>query len=135
MPRLDLEILDDRTAPSLGSPVVPVVLGASLAATTPPAIVPYPVTLPPGTQSLTLDAGALFAGNPALQKDGFRVAILGNSNSGVVDLSLSDLALQLTRGQSGQATITLCATDKDGVSAKVALLVTVEVVSEDSSSS
>jgi hypothetical protein len=61
------------------------------------------------------------------QADGLKFSVLGNTDSGLVKTTLSEAALTLTytRGKSGMATITLCATDADGVSVKRALLVTV----------
>jgi hypothetical protein len=59
--------------------------------------------------------------------DGLKLSILGNTNRGLVSTDLSDAALTLTygRGKCGTATITLCATDADGVSVKQILVVTV----------
>jgi hypothetical protein len=72
--------------------------------------------------------GPVFAAIPGFQhQDGVHLCVLGNTNAGLVRTELSDSALILTfrSGQSGTATIVVCATDADGVSVQQSFLVTV----------
>jgi hypothetical protein len=58
---------------------------------------------------------------------GLKLSVLGNTNPGLVQAGLSETALTLTYapGKSGTATVTICATDDDGVSRQVTVTVTV----------
>jgi hypothetical protein len=86
------------------------------------------VTVIQSSSPTVIDLGSAFIAVSDLQhEDGLRLSILGNTNSALVKTNLSEAALTLTyaRGKSGTATITVCATDADGVSVERALLVTV----------
>jgi hypothetical protein len=86
------------------------------------------VTVNQDSSATVLDLGSAFAAVSGLHhEDGLRMSILGNTNSGLVKTSLSAAALTLTyaRGMSGTATITVCATDADGVSVQRTVLVTI----------
>jgi hypothetical protein len=86
------------------------------------------VTVDAGASPTVIDLGAVFAKmNGIRYKDGLQLAMLGNTNSGLVKTALSESALTLTytAGKCGKATITVSATDADGVSVKETLLVTV----------
>jgi hypothetical protein len=75
-----------------------------------------------------MNLGVAFGAVAGLQHgDGLKLSILGNTNRGLVRTDLSEAVLTLTyaRGKSGTATITVCATDADGVSVKQTLVVTV----------
>ena len=87
-----------------------------------------PVTVNENSPATVIDLGAAFNAVSGLQHgDGLKLSILGNTNSALVKPSLSGAALSLTysRGKCGTATITVCATDADGVSVKRTLVVTV----------
>jgi hypothetical protein len=89
---------------------------------------PIRVTVDQGSGETVLDLGVAFAAVGGLQHgDGLKLSILGNTNSGLVKTDLSEAALTLTyaRGKHGTATITVCATDRDGVSVKQTVQVTV----------
>jgi hypothetical protein len=89
---------------------------------------PICVTVDQDSPETVIDLGAAFAAARGLQHgDGLKLAILGNTNSGLVRTDLSEAALTLcySRGKYGEATITACATDADGVSAKQTFLITV----------
>jgi hypothetical protein len=86
------------------------------------------VTVNQNSCATVIDLGIAFGAVSGLQhEDGLRLSILGNTNSGLVKTDLSEAALTLTyvRGKYGAATITVCATDADGVSVQRTLLVTV----------
>lgn len=75
-----------------------------------------------------IDLGAVFGAMGEIHpKDGLQLSILGNSNSGLVttDLSGADLTLTYAHGKWGTATITVGATDADGMSVREVVLVTV----------
>jgi hypothetical protein len=95
----------------------------------PPAgAVPIRVTVVQNSSATVIDLGAAFAAMSGLQHaDGLKLAILGNTNSGLVKTDLSEAALTLTYapGKCGAATITVAATDADGVSVKQTIQVTV----------
>jgi len=134
--RPQLEALEERTLPSGWA-------GAVLASSPIPAgarglpqpggmpqqgTTPICVTVVQDSPETVIDLGAAFATVRGLQHgDGLKLSILGNTNSGLVSTDLSEAALTLSyaRGKCGAATITVCATDADGVSAKQAFLVTV----------
>jgi hypothetical protein len=86
------------------------------------------VTVNENSSATVINLGAAFGAVSGLQHgDGLRLSILGNTNSALVKTDLSEAALTLTyaQGRYGTATITVCATDADGVSVKQTFLVTV----------
>jgi hypothetical protein len=86
------------------------------------------VTVGEDAAATVIDLGAVFGGMQGLrQQDGLQLAMLGNTNPTLVKTDLSEAALTLTfaSGKYGAATVTVCATDADGVSAKETLLITV----------
>jgi hypothetical protein len=94
----------------------------------PAATTPINVTVAQDSPPTVIDLGPIFAAVRGLQhEDGLRLSVLGNTNSALVRTDLSDSALTLTymRGQHGTASITVCATDADGVSVRQTILVTV----------
>ncbi len=98
----------------------------------PAAATPLGVTVAQNAPDTVIDLGAVFAGMTGLHHaDGLKLAILGNTNSGLVktDLSEASLTLAYAPGKCGTATITVAATDADGVSVKQAILVTVRPAS------
>jgi hypothetical protein len=89
---------------------------------------PIRVTVAENSSETVIDLGAAFAAVSGLQHgDGLKLSVLRNTNPGLVSTDLSEAALTLTyaRGKYGRATITVCATDADGVSAKRTIVVTV----------
>jgi hypothetical protein len=137
LPRL--EALEDRMVPALGGSAVfsfagvPAAVSALASAGSKPSggTTPLTVTVPENSSETVINLGAAFATVPGLQhRDGLKLSILGNTNRGLVSTDLSEAALTLTytRGKSGTATITLCATDADGVSVKRTLVVRVRPV-------
>jgi hypothetical protein len=131
-----LEPLEDRTLPAGWA-------GAALASAPIPAgarglpqpggmpqqgTTPICVTVDQDTPETVIDLGAAFATARGLQHgDGLKLAVLSNTNSGLVSTDLSEAALTLTyaRGKCGVATINVGATDADGVSVQQTFLVTV----------
>jgi hypothetical protein len=98
----------------------------------PPANTPIRMTVAQNTPETVIDLGPVFAGMRGIQhEDGLHYAILGNTNSRLVSTDLSGAALTLTctRGQYGTATITVNATDADGVSVQRTFVVTVPPMS------
>jgi hypothetical protein len=94
----------------------------------PGSTTPVRVTVTQDSPATVIDLGPVFAAMPGIQhQDGLQLAILGNTNSRLVAAELSEAALTLTytRGQCGTATITVAATDADGVSVQKAVVVTV----------
>jgi hypothetical protein len=101
--------------PQLGSPM-------------PGGTTPIRVTVAQNSPATVIDLGPVFAAMPVIQhEDGLQLAIRGNTNSRLVRAELSEAALTLTytQGQCGTATITVNATDVDGVSVQQTVLVTV----------
>jgi hypothetical protein len=119
--------------PALASGVLTIApaLSAASAPTTstrPGYIAPVNVTVNENAPPTVMDLRVVFASVNGLQhSDGLKFAILGNTNPQLVQTTLSDAALRLTytQGMSGTATITVCATDADGVSVKRTIQVTV----------
>jgi hypothetical protein len=133
-----LETLEDRTLPAVwgGAILAPIpgpVVGVRPAGSRPPGgTSQICVTVDQNARPTVIDLGAAFGGVSGLQhRDGLKLSILGNTNASLVSTNLSEAALTLTyaRGESGTATITVCATDADGVSVKQTLLVTVRPLS------
>jgi hypothetical protein len=86
------------------------------------------VTLDENSAASVIELGAVFAARRDIHpEDGLQLSILGNTNPGLVttDLSGADLTLTYARGKHGTATITVGATDADGVSVREIILVTV----------
>jgi hypothetical protein len=86
------------------------------------------LTLAENSPASVIELGAVFAAMSDIHpKDGLHLSILGNTNSGLVttDLSGADLTLTYVRGKNGTATITVGATDADGVSVREIILVTI----------
>jgi hypothetical protein len=133
--RPQLEALEDRLLPALGVGAIPGPIPVSLTwnlqqtgGNLPAASNQMRVTTNENSAATVLALGAVFAAMSEIHaKDGLRLSILGNTNSGLVktDLSGADLTLTYTRGKNGTATITVGATDTDGVSAREIILVTV----------
>jgi hypothetical protein len=97
----------------------------------PPAAPPILVTVNQGARETVRDMGAAFSTVSGLQhRDGLRLSVLANTNYALVRTDLSQAALTLTfvPGKYGTATITVCATDADGVSARQTIVVTVRPV-------
>ena len=133
--RPSLESLEGREVPAL--------LGGGYGAAAVSGLfsLPHPPACqPPGSSSLlhvtvaenapatVMDLGSVFSTVPGLQhEDGLQFSVLGNTNAALVRTELSDAALILTylRGRSGTSTLTVCATDADGVSVQQRILVTV----------
>jgi hypothetical protein len=89
---------------------------------------PICVTVALNSPATVIDLGPVFAAMPGIQhEDGLQLAIRGNTNSRLVRAELSEAALTLTytSGQCGTATITVNATDVDGVSVQQTVMVTV----------
>jgi hypothetical protein len=82
-----------------------------------------------GNAATTLNLDQVFAAQSGLQyQDGLQWSMLGNTNAALVtpDLSEAELTLQVNPGQWGLATITVGATDADGVSEQESIVVAVE---------
>jgi hypothetical protein len=107
------------------------VLGAAsrpIATTRSGGATPIYVTVTENSAATKIDLNAAYSTVSGLQhSDGLKFSILGNTNPGLVKTSQSDASITLsyTAGKSGTATITVCATDADGVSVKRTILVTV----------
>jgi hypothetical protein len=89
---------------------------------------PIQVSVNENSSATVINLDAAFGGVSGLQHaDGLKFSILGNTTPTLVKTDLSEAALTLTyaRGKCGTAIITVCATDADGVSVKLTLLVTV----------
>ncbi|HEY7422809.1 MAG TPA: hypothetical protein VH682_00985 [Gemmataceae bacterium] len=139
--RPQLEALEDRMMPTLWPGMVP----PPVAAPTPPpaqSTAPQPfsnlqsvmdpnhmVVMVRGNAATTLNLDQVFAAQSGLQyQDGLQWSMLGNTNAALVtpDLSEAELTLQVNPGQWGLATITVGATDADGVSEQESIVVAVE---------
>jgi hypothetical protein len=86
------------------------------------------VTVVENSPETVIDLGAVFGAMSGIHhEDGLQLSMLGNTNSHLVTTDLSEAALTLTyaRGKYGTATITVGATDADGVSVQETILVTV----------
>ena len=131
-----LESLEDRVLPAVGTggavttgAVPGVVSGLQQSAIMPPAGTrPIQVTVAGNSLPTVIDLGPVFAAMGGIRQGGdLKIAIVGNTNPGLVTASLSEAALTLTYAPrtSGTATITVGATDPDGVSVQQTLQVTV----------
>jgi hypothetical protein len=112
----------DAVVPTAGSGLQPI------SGKAPAAPKPIVVTVSENAPETVIDMGAAFDAMAGIQhKDGLRLRMVGNTNSGLVKSDLSEAALTLayTRGKCGTATITVAATDADGVSVKATVQVTV----------
>jgi hypothetical protein len=86
------------------------------------------VTVDENAPETVIDLGAVFSAMSGVHhEDGLQLSILGNTNSRLVTTDLSEAALTLTyaRGKCGTATVTVGATDADGVSVQETVIVTV----------
>jgi hypothetical protein len=86
------------------------------------------VTVAENAPATVIPLGAVFAAMKGIHaKDGLHLSILGNTSPSLVktDLSGADLTLTYARGKCGTATITVSATDVDGMSVRQTILVTV----------
>jgi hypothetical protein len=131
-----LEPLEDRMPPAAsGSGAFAVALapgavsGLPQTGSKPPGgTTPIQVSVNVNSSPTVINLDAAFGGVSGLQHaDGLKFSILGNTTPTLVKTDLSEAALTLTyaRGKCGTAIITVCATDADGVSVKLTLLVTV----------
>jgi hypothetical protein len=131
-----LEALEDRLLPAPWAGVGSVRAAAAGALGGPPARGSsgstvgnqMTVTVNANAAPSVIDLGPVFAAMGGLQnEDGLQLSMLGNTNPGLVttDLSETELTLTYVPGQSGTATITVGATDADGVSARETLFVTI----------
>jgi hypothetical protein len=112
----------DTAKPPLVSGLQPI--GGQL----PGATTPIEVRVTENAPATVLDLSATFGAMPGIQhNDGLWLRLLGNTNSGLIrtDLSESVLTLTYSRGRCGTATITVAATDADGVSVQTTIQVTV----------
>jgi hypothetical protein len=90
---------------------------------------PVPVTVAVNSPPTVVDLGPVFAAMSGIrQGGGLKLWVMGNTNAGLVqtDLSKAALTLTFTPGRWGTATITVGATDADGVSVQQTILVTVD---------
>ena len=86
------------------------------------------VTVKENARPTVIDLGFVFAGMNGIQHDdGLQMALLGNTNAGLVRTGLSngELTLAYTPSRWGTATVMVSATDADGVSVQENILVTV----------
>ena len=151
--RPQLEPLEDRLLPALGAGGIPGLTAGGLTggavatlqvvatAPTGPVNGPQPTggnpPAAPNQMTVTRDAnsaasvielGAVFAAMKDIHpRHGLQLSILRNTNPGLVttDLSGADLTLTYAQGKYGTATITVGATDADGVSVRETIFVTV----------
>jgi hypothetical protein len=113
----------DPAIPAAGSGLQQITRGV------PTGTKPIVVTVAENAPDSVIDLGAVFDAMDGIQhNDGLRLRMVGNTNSGLVktDLSEAELTLTYARGKCGTATITVAATDADGVSVKTTVLVTVK---------
>jgi hypothetical protein len=130
-----LEPLERRELPAFAGgglmvPAVPysVIKLYHMGSPAPAPTTPIHVTVAQNSPPTVIDMDPIFAAvRGQHHEDGLRLSVLGNTNSVLVRTELSDSALTLTymRGQHGTASITVCATDADGVSVQQTVLVTV----------
>ena len=92
---------------------------------------PIRITVDENSSETVINLGTLFGAMSGLHNGGgLKLSIVGNTNAGLVKTDLSGTTLTLTypRGQCGTATITVGATDADGVSVQQTFLVTVQAL-------
>jgi hypothetical protein len=148
--RPQLDSLEDRLLPALGAGGIHGLAAGGLAPATLRVLAPaapapvtglqqmggklpadynqMSITIYENSAASVIQLGAVFAAMRDIHpKDGLQLSILGNTNSGLVttDLSGADLTLTYARGKCGKATITVGATDADGVSVRETIFVTV----------
>jgi hypothetical protein len=117
-----LELLEHRLAPACPPPL------GSAGGKPPGDAAQIQVTVEQDSAETVIDLGAAFDATSGIQHGGgLKLSIVGNTNSGLVTTDLSEGALTLTysEGMYGTATITVGATDADGVSVTQTLVVTV----------
>jgi hypothetical protein len=86
------------------------------------------VAVEESSPATVIDLGEVFGAVRGIRPaDGLQLALLGNSNPALVKATLSEAELTLTwaKGKCGEATISVSATDADGVSARETLVVMV----------
>jgi hypothetical protein len=86
------------------------------------------VTVNENSPKTVIDLGFVFAQMSGIQHDdGLQMSLLGNTNPALVktDLSEEELTLTYTPSKCGTATVSVGATDADGVSVRENILVTV----------
>jgi hypothetical protein len=96
--------------------------------TSPGGTNPIRVTVNENSPETVIDLGAVFGTRSGIHpEEGLHLSMLGNTNAGLVNPDLSEATLTLTfaRGKCGTATVTVAATDADGVSVRETILVTV----------
>jgi hypothetical protein len=127
-----LEPLEDRMMPAMYGvfAIAPALSAASMPtpSTRSGNTTPISMTVAENSPAIVINLNAAYASVSGLQQsDGMKFSILGNTNPALVQTNLSESALALTyaQGKTGTATITLCATDADGVSVKRTLQVMV----------
>jgi len=118
------------STPKVVTAAVPITVTAPQQTGVKPLGAPTPmrVTVTENAAATVIRLGAVFAAMRGIHaKDGLQLSILGNTSPGLVktDLSGADLTLTYTWGKSGTATITIGATDVDGVSVRQTIIVTV----------
>src|SRR5262245_15878386 len=134
--RPQLEPLEDRLLPVVAGGIIAPVAGPSIVSglvqvstkLAAGATTPIRVTVAQNTSETVIDLAAVFSTMSNLRAgDGLRLSVLSNTNSGLVRTDLSEAALTLTyaKGKCGTATIVVGATDADGVSTKLTIMVTV----------
>jgi hypothetical protein len=85
------------------------------------------VTVQENSAPSVIDLAPVFAAMGVDCTEGLQLSMLGNTNAALVtpDLSETELTLTYAPGQFGAATLTVGATDADGVSARETIFVTV----------
>jgi hypothetical protein len=133
--RPQLEALEGRMLPApLAVGVVPYASEAFAMVSRAPAAATHEVGSPmtvmvnENSPATVINLGEVFGVFRGLRgADGLQLAVLGNTNPSLVKTKLSETELTLTcaAGKCGKATITVSATDADGVSVQETLVVTV----------
>src|SRR5262249_6629286 len=126
-----LEFLEGRTQPSLWAGAILPLLGGSgglqqTGASRTEDTNPISVAVDQNSPETVIDLDPVFGAKSGIHpKDGLDLSILGNTNPRLVeaDLSAGALTLTYTPGMYGTATITIGATDADGVSVQQTLQV------------
>src|SRR5262245_9710814 len=125
-------ILGVSATPALGqlatATLVPVSGLQPIPGNLPGATIPIRVRVTENAPETVIDLSAAFGAMTGIQhRDGLRLRLLGNTNAGLIRTELSEAVLTLTytRGRCGTASITVAATDADGVSVQRTIQVTV----------